>query len=111
MHEVAFGEGKGLSGESANALSQGEIEPLDMICLSVLFGARPVLIVGHDFLIGVPKVGEDEASFVSGRNLLPQLAAAIHRARAMMPSDHLPGAPTQCNPQPDRVTFVAHIRP
>jgi len=80
VHGVAFGEGERLAGEPADALSQREIESLDVVCLPFLFGASAVLLVGHDLLIGVPEVGEDQPTFISGWNPVPQLAAADHRA-------------------------------
>lgn len=82
---MTFGEGKRLSSEPADALSQGEVEALDVVCLSVLLGTGSVLVLGHHAFLCLPevgedKVGEDEASFGGGRDLLPQLAAATHRA-------------------------------
>ncbi len=101
VHGVAFGKGERLASESADALAQREVETLDVVCLSFLLTTRPVLLVGHNALIRRPEVGEDEAGFVSGWDLLPQLAATQPRARAMMPGHDLPGAATQRNPQPD----------
>ena len=111
VHEMAFREGERLAGESADALPEREIEALDVVGFSLLFGTRSVLVVGHHLLVGLPEVGEDEAGFVSVGDLLPQLAAAEHGAGAMMPSDHLPGAAAQRDPQPERVLLAAHKRP
>lgn len=80
VDDVAFGEGERFSSEAPDALAEREVESLDMVCLPFLFGTRAVLLVGHHLLIGVPEVGENEARFIGGRNLVPQLAAAGHRA-------------------------------
>ena len=111
VHDVAFGEGESFSGEAPDALPEREVEPLDMVCLSFLFGAGSVLFVGHNLLIRAPEVGEDEAGFVSGRNLFPKRPTTEHRARAVVPGHDLPGATAQRDPEPDRVLFAAHIAP
>lgn len=111
VHDVALGEGERLAGEPGDALPEREIEALDMVCFSFLFGTGAVLLVGHDVLIRSPEVGEDQARLVGGRNLVPQLAAAEHGARTMMPSHDLPGATAQRNPQPHRVRLAAYIAP
>ncbi len=111
VHGVAFGKGERLAGEPANALAQREIEAFDMVCLPFLFGTSAVLVVGHNVLIGAPEVGEDQPTFISGWNLVPELSATTHRARAMMPGDHLSGATAQRDPQPDLVFLAADITP
>ena len=98
VHEVAFGKGKRLAGEAPDALPEGEVESLDMVCLTFSLGAGAVLVVRHNALIGAPEVSEDKPRLVSVWNLLPQLSAAHHRARAVVPGHHLPGATTERDP-------------
>lgn len=81
VHDVAFGKGKRFSSESADALTQGEVETLNVVCLSLLLGTGAVLVIRHNLLVGAPEVGENEAGFVGGRNLVPQLSATIHSCR------------------------------
>jgi hypothetical protein len=82
-----------------------------MIGLPFLLATSLMLFLRHNYLIRIPKVREDQALFVGLGNLVLQLSAAKHRARAMMPSYHLTSASTQRNPQPDGVLLATHKRP
>ena len=98
VHDMAFGKGERFSSETPDALPEREVEALDVVGLPFLLGASSVLVVRHNLLISLPEIGKDEAGLVGGRNLAPQLSAAEHRARAMVPGHDLPGAPTQRDP-------------
>lgn len=46
VHGVALGEGERLASEPADALSEGEVESLDMVCLSFFGTAQSTAILG-----------------------------------------------------------------
>ena len=54
VHEDGFRKGKALASEAPDALAQREIEALDMVCLSFLFGAGLMLVGRHHLLIRLP---------------------------------------------------------
>ena len=56
VHEDGFRKGKALASEAPDALAKREVEALDMVCLSFLFGAGLMLVGRHHLLIRLPQI-------------------------------------------------------
>lgn len=71
MHKIGLGKGKRLARESGESLAQGEVESFDVVGLPLFFGGGAVLRSRDDLLVGLPKVGVNQALAVGVRNLMP----------------------------------------
>ena len=111
VHEEGFGEGEGFAGEAPDALAQGEIEPLDVVCLSFFFAA-PLMLVGRQhLLVSLPPVAKAEGALIALGNLAPQSAAGAGTSVTPVPSHHLPCAAAQRHPQPHRLLLALDKTP
>ena len=106
-----FGEGEGFTNETRHTLAQGEIEAFDVVGFSLPFGARAMLLLGHNTLVTGIKVGVTRACFVGVWNLGPQTVATERIPFAVPPRHHLTRAPRKSNPDPHSILLMAHKRP
>ena len=106
-----LGEGERLAHQACHALTQREVEPLDVVGLTVLLGTGTVLVGGHDALIANVEVGVTQSCLVVERNLIPQRLATECIARTVPPRHHLARSATKRNPDPNFVLFATYEGP
>ncbi len=110
MHLVRFGKGESFSHESSQTLAQGAVETFHMI--GARFGvALRELVGGNDIRIRLPDVSKTMRLFVGVGNGFPHEKTGLLAPIANGKRHHLPGAPTQGQPNPAFVLASFHEAP
>jgi hypothetical protein len=111
MHDRRFGEGQRFPHEASEPLSQGVVEPLDMIGLSTAFPGPRMLIGRQDRGISFPEVMKTMGGTVGGGDRIPKALAGLETAVTDGKGDHLPRAATERQPEPGLIQLTDDKRP
>ena len=106
-----LGERESFSHQAPHALAQSEVEPLYVIGLPFLFGARVMLFFWQDALVTFEQVGVAQAGFVGRGNFLPQAPATDLVTRSIPPGHDLTCSSAQSQPNPHLVLLAFDERP
>ncbi len=109
--EQAFRVRECLANQTTYPLAQGEVEPLDVVGLSLLLLTRLVLIFGKNLFVGVPKVAIAHLLFVGLWHLGPQELTTHLISRSIVPSDHLASPSAYRQPDPHLVLLAGDVTP